>query len=89
MADYIVYHKCTAGDIFDLLAIEVKAPGKSSSSQLQNDLVKTGKDMKSFIDRLATSGVYKPKVHDLFVDGYTCTTFTMQLIQDDAYLMQE
>ena len=70
LADYIGSKKAPTGDIFDILAIEVKPPSKSSRAQLQSDFVKLGKELKSMVDRLHSHGIKDAVVCGVLFDGY-------------------
>ncbi|CAO3588625.1 unnamed protein product [Absidia cylindrospora] len=63
--------------------VEVKPPNKSSSSQLQSDLVKLGKEMKRMLD----AGIEKIMVCGMLVEGFPCTTYSMDLKFDGIYRM--
>lgn len=47
---------------------------KSSSSQLESDFVKVGKEMKEMLDVLLDIGVQSPTVAGILVEGYTIAT---------------
>lgn len=89
MADYTVSHQAPDGRCFDLLAVEIKPPGKSSNCQVQSDFIKMGKEMKCMLDCLINAGVDAPVTCGLLVEGFKCTTYSMQLKADGVYLMVE
>ncbi|CDH52271.1 predicted protein [Lichtheimia corymbifera JMRC:FSU:9682] len=89
LADYIGSKKAPTGEIFDILAIEVKPPCKSSNAQLQSDFVKLGKEMKSMVDRLHSHGIKDSVVCGVLFNGYHATTHTLLLVAEGVYLMVE
>ncbi|KAI9270467.1 hypothetical protein BDA99DRAFT_416573, partial [Phascolomyces articulosus] len=89
MADYIGSYTSTTDETFDLLAVEVKPPQKSSNHQLQSDYVKVGKEMKEMVDRLVKKGISNPITCGILVEGYEMRTYSLQLVADGVYLMIE
>ncbi|CAO3588281.1 unnamed protein product [Absidia cylindrospora] len=89
MANYTVLHRTSFGQEFDLLVVEVKPPGKTSSGQLQSDWVKIGKEMKRMVDCLVNTGIDNILVGGTLVEGFSCSTYMMDLKHDGVCRMTQ
>ncbi|KAI9246282.1 hypothetical protein BDA99DRAFT_576679 [Phascolomyces articulosus] len=89
LADYVSTYQTTSGDKFDFLSCEVKPFGKKSSSQVQSDFTKLGKELKQMVDKLLDYGVESPVVVGVLVEGYSMKTYSMRLIEDGCYIFYE
>jgi hypothetical protein len=89
LSDYVGSYQAPTGQTYDVLTVEIKPPKKSSESQLESDLVKVGKEMKDMIDVLVDLGVETPTVAGALLEGFSMTTYTMQLVYEGVYIMLE
>jgi hypothetical protein len=83
LSDYVGSYQAPTGHAYDVLTVEIKPPKKSS------DLVKVGKEMKVMIDDLVDLGIETPTVAGALLEGFTMTTYTMQLVCEGVYIMLE
>ncbi|KAI7853066.1 hypothetical protein BDC45DRAFT_606952 [Circinella umbellata] len=89
LADYVGTYQTTSGDKFDVLSCEVKPFGKKSSSQVQSDFTKLGKELKQMVDKLLDYGIESPVVVGVLMEGYSMKTYSMRLIEDGCYIFYE
>ncbi|CAO3588587.1 unnamed protein product [Absidia cylindrospora] len=89
MTDYMVSYRSSGLYEFDLLAVEVKSIGKSSSGQPQSDLIKLGKEMKRMAGWLVDTGIDKFVVGGMLIEGVSCSTYIMDLSYDGVYRMTQ
>ena len=89
LADYVGTYQTTSGDKFDVLSCEVKPFGKKSSSQVQSDFTKLGKELKQMVDKLLDYGIESPVAVGVLVEGYSMKTYSMRLIEDGCYIFYE
>ncbi|KAG2223514.1 hypothetical protein INT45_000834 [Circinella minor] len=89
LADYVGTYQTTSGNKFDVLSCEVKPFGKKSSSQVQSDFTKLGKELKQMVDKLLDYGIESPVVVGVLVEGYSMKTYSMRLVEDGCYIFYE
>ncbi|KAF7722497.1 hypothetical protein EC973_003089 [Apophysomyces ossiformis] len=71
---------------FDLLTVEIRQPG---TGQGQGDLQKIAQEMKMMIDSLVENGIESPIVCSIWVNGFECHTYKMDLKYDGVYRLIE
>jgi hypothetical protein len=80
--DFLISFKCV-NTLCGLVVGEFKAPNHQSA--LESDLVKTGKQMRCLYNSLVKQGVQNPLVCGILVEGFTMSTFVMDLASPGIY----
>ncbi|KAG1048970.1 hypothetical protein G6F43_008679 [Rhizopus delemar] len=73
----------------ELFFIEVKRPGKYNNGHLESNLVKLDKEMQIALNKSILRKVASPEVVGLLIEGYTATTYKMDLKFNGQYRMME
>ncbi|CAO3620580.1 unnamed protein product [Mucor hiemalis] len=79
--DFLVY-AWLFGHRFDLFVVEVKPP---KSTMAAYDWIKMSREMKHMLEKPVMIGVKSPRVCGLWVDGYRCKTYTLEIKHDGIY----
>lgn len=77
--DLTLFVELNSSTNYELLFVEVKRRGKYQNSNLENDLVKLGKEMHTALNKLVKKRVRNPEVAGLLIEGnvYCQVTFNI------------
>lgn len=64
---------------YELFFVEVKRKGKYQNNNLENDLVKLGKEMHTALNKLVKKRVRNPEVVGLLIKGNICYQITFNI----------
>lgn len=64
---------------YELFFVEVKRKGKYQNNNLENDLVKLGKEMHTALNKLVKKRVRNPEVVGLLIEGSICCQVTFNI----------
>ena len=64
---------------YELFFVEVKRKGKYQNNNLENDLVKLGKEMHTALNKLMKKRVRNPEVVGLLIEGNICCQVTFNI----------
>lgn len=74
---------------YELFFVEVKRKGKYQNNNLENDLVKLGKEMHTALNKLMKKRVRNPEVVGLLIEDTKAIAYKMTLKYEGLYQMIE